>query len=274
MANDNKQTDVKQPSNKVFDLVQFLFDNKDNIKSWEETFEVLITLRKECDNLKPKTKFENDTKYLEKKRELETKEKNSQQIFEGKKIKEIVSKIEGFGFEFNNYKHEFQSITEHWYNNITDANEALEQLKRCRRNYLALPKNAVERLFYYVPNKLFFLSDLDYHLMGSTSDKGLFAKYIPAYEPNKYNGLASDLEPYLKGATGEIIESIIDDKRLPDGAEKPKWEKLTDAKRFGNYFGFTNEQLRDFFDNNIRSNNKPKGKDKIAPILQKYVDAK
>lgn len=276
MANDNKQTDVKQPSNKVFDLVQFLYDNKDKIKSWEGAFGGLIALRVECDNLKPKNKFEKSTKYLEKKRELETQEKNTQQIFEGDNFKEIVSKIEGFGFEFkyNTYKREFQSITEHWYNNITDANEALEQLKKCKRNYLALPKNAVERLFYYVPNKLFFLSDLDYHLMGSTSDKGLFARYLPADDLHKYNGLASDLEPYLKGATGEIIESIIDDKRLPDGAEKPKWKKLTDAVRFGKYFDFTNEQLRDLFDNNIRSNNKPKGKDKIAPILQKYVDAK
>lgn len=98
--------------------------------------------------------------------------------------------------------------------------------------------------------------------MGSASDKGLFAN-IPADELNKYNRLASDLEPYLKGATGEILESIIDDKRLPEGAEKPKWKKLTDAKRFGDYFGFTPKQLRDLFDNNIRSNNKPKGKIKL-----------
>ena len=187
MANNNKQTETMQPSNKVFVLVQFLYDNKEKIKSWEGAFENLITLKNECDNLKPKTKFENDTKYLEKKRELETQEKNAQQIFDSAEFKEIVSKIEGFGFELkhNPYKSFFSDITTHWYNNITDANEALEQLKRCRQNYLALPKEAVERLFYYVPNSLFFLSDLEYHLMGSASDKGLFAKYIPADELNK-----------------------------------------------------------------------------------------
>lgn len=91
---------------------------------------------------------------------METQEKNSQQIFDSAEFKEIVSKVEGFGFElkYNNYKSNksiFSDITTHWYNNITDANEALEQLKRCRQNYLALPKEAVERLFYYVPNRLF-----------------------------------------------------------------------------------------------------------------------
>lgn len=270
MANNNKQTETMQPSNKVFDLVQFLYDNKDNIKSWEETFEKLNTLRNECDNLKPKTKFENDTKYLEKKRELETKEKNSQQIFDSVIFKDFSLMVNNFSFQ------EFESITTHWGNNINDANEALKQIKRCRQNYLALPTEAIRLLFYHGTSYCDFLHHLEYHLMGSASDKGLFARYLPADDLHKYNGLASDLKPYLSGATDEIIESIIDDKRLPepDGAEKPKWKKLTDAKRFGNYFGFTNEQLRDLFDNDIRSNNKPKGDDKIAPILQKYVSAK
>lgn len=100
---------------------------------------------------------------------------------------------------------------------------------------------------------------------------GFFNQYI---QP-KYSGLSKALATYLEGATDEVIESIIDEHKLPQGAVKPKWKSNADGARFGKYVGLSYSQLRELFDNNVRANNLPKTngidrKNDIQYILMKY----
>lgn len=94
-------------------------------------------------------------------------------------------------------------------------------------------------------------------------------------------GITDDLKDYIEGATDGIIENIIKKKRLPDGAQKPKWiGSKADAHRFRLWIDTTEKPMIDCFDNLTTDNFKRSGATgdsfqyekagTIFDILQKY----
>lgn len=265
---------AEQPTNKVFELVDYLKQNKEKIENWEAVLKKHETLKNERNSLKPKNNLEDDTAYRAKEREFNQYQRHLQQ----KTFKEALSKFKtevmNFGLHipiYDSHQRKIKKEFTNWEKNINSHNRMQENAKltKCKANYYSLPHEAIDLLLKYLDNDLkFFYSDLQFVLTGDNSDDGMFKRY----GASKYKGIANDLSPYLSGATDEVIEFIIDLKTLPNGANKPKWKFKTDGWRFGKYVGLTNAELRGLFDNDIRGKNKAGAgtPDYITPILQKH----
>lgn len=262
--------------NKVFELIDYLFENIEKIKTYQKIFEKHDTLRTEIRNLEPKNELEDDTEYREKKKEL------NELITKWNEIKKPYSnKIDSFDFinKYNGrcFKDGFVSILTTWIKNITEngsaenKKDALKEIRDYRDKFEALQTDLITEFMRHL-GFYFLFDDLERILNGNSFDGvGFFNQYV---QP-KYSGLSKALQDYLEGANDEVIESIIDEHKLPQGAEKPKWKSNADGARFGKYVGLSYSQLRELFDNNIRANNLPKPnginrKNGIELILMKY----
>ena len=83
---------------------------------------------------------------------------------------------------------------------------------------------------------------------------------IRPLKPVKYPGLAEKLKPWISGADDWVLGEIITNKKLPDGAEKPKWEAgQADAFRMMDWLGMTYpaEFKACFSIRRLHKNNKP-----------------
>ncbi len=249
-------------TNKIFDLIDCLLKNRDTIERYSKVIERKRNLENEVYRLKPKNQLEDDSAYEAKKRELDNFVENSEKAFS--KIMSYSEKIESLSFKmtFGTYKNDLTDILIKWLNSVTDKDEAKKQLQDYRQKYKKLQSDKAQLFLTYL-NGLFF-SDLDFIL------KETFSTYLK----NPYEGISLELKLFLENGTDEIIERIIVDKELPPDAQKPKWKRNVDAVRFGRHLGLSNRQLRDLFDNDVRSKNEPPENDKndkIKPILQKYL---
>lgn len=265
---------AEHPTNKVFELVDYLKQNEQKIKSWEASIKKFKNISSEKYLLKPKNNLEDDTAYRAKEREFYQHQKNLQQPALKDALDKLKTDVINFGFNSSDngtYKNIIENEFDNWLININPHNREHENAKltKCKANFYSLPHEAIDVLFWYLGNSLnTFYSDLQLILMGNSSYDGMFKRY----GASKYKGIANDLSPYLSGATDEAIEFIIDFKTLPNGANKPKWKFKTDGWRFGKYVGLTNAELRGLFDNDIRGKNKAGAgtPDYITPILQKH----
>jgi hypothetical protein len=169
--------------------------------------------------LKPKSPLSDDTAYKNKINEL-------QKYIEGSHINDyidsICGKITEFGFvtQCGTYKNQIQDVIDGWLKDITDREEARDQLIECKRQFNELKSEKVWFVLMWIDAILF--DDLEYIL------KETFDKYLE----KKYKDLSDDLKSFLERFDADVIESIIDYKRLPDGAEKPIWKRQADAHVF------------------------------------------
>lgn len=263
-------------NNKVFELIDYLFNNIEKIKTYQKLMEKYDTLRTEIDNLKPKNELEDDTEYQKKKKEF------NEFITTWNKIKEPYSnKIDSFEiidkYDRGLFKNDLENILTTWIKNITEngsaenKKDALKEIRDYRDKFKALQTDLITEFMWHLGFSILF-SDLECILNGNSFDGvGFFNQYI---QP-KYSGLSKALQDYLEGATDDVIESIIDEHKLPQGAVKPKWKSNADGARFGKYVGLSYSQLRGLFDNDIRANNLPKTKgidsnNYIQPILMRF----
>lgn len=262
--------------NKVFELIDYLFENIEKIKTYQKLMEKYDTLRNEVDYLKPKNELEDDTEYQKKKKELDD------FLIRWKKIiKPYSNKIDSFEFidkyDRHLFKNDLDNILTTWIKNITEngsvenKKDALKEIRVYKDKFKVLQTDLITKFMWHLGFS-FLLDDLKCILNGNSFDGvGFFNQYI---QP-KYSGLSKELQPYLDGANDEVIESIIDEHKLPQGADKPKWKSNADGARFGKYVGLSYRQMRDLFDNNVRANNLPKTngidrKDVIQHILMRH----
>jgi len=261
-------------NNKVFELIDYLFENIEKIKTYQKLMEKYDTLNNEVDYLKPKNLLLDDTEYQKKKKEFD------EFCISWKKIiKPYSNKIDSFEiidkYDRGLFKNDLENILTTWIKNITEngsaenKRDALKEIRVYRDKFKALQTDLITKFMFHVGYSILF-SDLECILIGNSFDGiGFFNQYI---QP-KYSGLSKALEPYLEGATDDVIESIIDEHKLPQGADKPKWKRNADGARFGKYVGLENRQLRELFNNDIRTNNIPPDANRnneIRNILLRY----
>ena len=258
--------------NKVFELIDFLFENIEKIKTFQKFMEKYDTLNDEMKYLKPKNELLDDAEYQKKKKEFDD------FLITWNRIKKTYNdKINSFEFSKRySFKSEFESILNGWIENIIEKgdaeskNNALKEIRIYKSKFKALQTEIIRKFTWHLSFSTQF-DDLDYILNGSIihNDEGFFSKYI---QP-KYSGLSKALQGYLEGVNDEVIESIIDEHKLPQGADKPKWKRKADGARFGKYVGLENRQLRELFNNDIRTNNIPPDANRnseIRNILLRY----
>lgn len=248
-------------NNKVFELIDYLFERKGKIENYYKIVKKHKLSWRDAHSKKPKHKLADETEYKE---ALNTANEVSENL--NRISKQYHDKLNVLSFEhgYSSYKSQIKSIIEAWINDIgySQKNEAIELLKTYRIKFNELQ---TENIILFLEYCLFpfFFDDLSY-ILNETFDKYL--------EP-KYSGLSKALEPYLEGASDDVIESIIDEHKLPHGAVKPKWKRNADGARFGKYVGLENRQLRELFDNDIRTNNIPPDANRnneIRNILLRY----
>lgn len=269
---ETKETNkVSEPieTNKVFELIDYLIKNIENIKKYEKLMKQYDRLRDEMRYLEPANALEDDTKYKEKEKEFDV------LLVKWDEIKKPYNdKINSFEFNRYYFQKDLKSILNKWIKNIIEKEDAeikknaLNEIREYKDKFTMLQTDLIIKFMRHLN---FDFYDLDYVLNGSTiyDDVGFFSKYI---QP-KYSGLSKALQDYLKGANDEVIESIIDNKQLPHGATKPQWIKKADAVRFGKYVGLEYSQLRELFDNNVKANDKPNDIDnnnEIRNILSQH----
>lgn len=263
-------------NNKVFELIDYLFNNIEKIKTYQKLMEKYDTLNNEVDYLKPKNLLLDDTEYQKKKKEFDEFCIRWEKI-----IKPYSNKIDSFEiidkYDRGSFKNDLENILTTWIKNITEngsaenKKDALKEIRVYRDKFKALQTDLITKFMWYLGFSTLF-SGLECILIGNSFyGIGFFNQYI---QP-KYSGLSKALATYLEGATDEVIESIIDEHKLPQGAVKPKWKSNADGARFGKYVGLSYSQLRELFDNNVRANNLPKTngidrKNDIQYILMKY----
>ena len=254
-------------SNIIFEWVDFLYENKDRIERYDKTLNKIKALRNEAYSLKPKNAYLDDTAYKRKINE-------GQDYFENSWLrirKEYLDKFSELGFieKYGTYKNSLKSILDTWNSELSDKSIVRKQLTDCKKKYYQLQTDKI-RLFYEEFNNEFFKC-LDY-VLTATFDKVL---------GNKYQALADELKPYLEQYDANVIESIIDSKHLPYGAEKPIWRKQADAHAFRAYmewelkdinrlFRFRNRKSEIIDKTNHNTKSKEPNSDLLA-ILTKYI---
>ena len=221
-------------TNKVFQLVEYLYSERRELATYKRVIDKVRRLRNEVYSLKPKSPLSDDTLYNRKQKELD-------EYVACSKIHEFSekhrNKISELGFTLNSviYKSEFQNIITVWLNNITDKVEARKQLAECKRQYNELQTEEVQFVLKWISG--LFFDDLNY-ILKKTFDEHL---------GKKYNDLSNDLKPHLEHFDADVIESIIDYKRLPQGVEKPIWRRQADAHVFKECFNIDMKDLNKMF---------------------------
>lgn len=233
-------------TNKVFELVEYLYRERERIASYKKILEKKRRLNNEAYSLEPKSPLAEDTLYKQKLREYEEYvTKNKVDRF----LDEHRNKISELGFTLNsikttelgytihryNYRQQIQDIITVWLNNITDKVEARKQLAECKRQYNELQTEEVQFVLDWIDGEFFYVLNDE---LKETFDRHL---------GKKYNDLSSDLKPYLEHFDADVIESIIDYKRLPQGAEKPIWRRQADAHVFSKCFNIDIKEMNKMF---------------------------
>lgn len=76
-------------------------------------------------------------------------------------------------------------------------------------------------------------------------------KQIRIKENIEYKGIANNLSKYITDATDEVIASIIQNKKIPDGCKKPTWVKqrgsMAEAYRFSIWINGTESTMKQCF---------------------------
>lgn len=221
-------------TNKVFELVEYLYSERRELATYKRVIDKVNWLGNEACSLKPKSPLSDDALFNKKRKELDEYVANSKV---DKFIDNHRNKISELGFTLGSgiYKSEFQNIITAWLNNITDKVEARKQLAECKRQYNELRTEEVQFVLEWISGV--FFDDLNY-ILRETFDRHL---------GKKYNDLSNDLKPYLEHFDADVIESIIDYKRLPQGAEKPIWRRQADAHVFSKCFKIDMKEMNKMF---------------------------
>jgi hypothetical protein len=254
-------------TNKVFELVEFFYNKKAELANHYDVVNRCVSLRNEAYDLKPKSPLYDDTAYKAKTKEL-------REYGEGSHINDyidsICGKITEFGFvtQCGTYKNQIQDVIDGWLKDITDREEARDQLIECKRQFNELKSEKVWFVLMWIDAILF--DDLEY-ILKETFDNHLV---------KKYKALSTDLAPFLERFDADVIESIIDYKRLPAGAEKPIWKRQAYAHIFGDRLNIEVRNMNEMFlfrngngkiIDKLKHNTKSKNTNsKLADILSKY----
>ena len=227
-------------SNIIFEWVDFLYQNKSNIESYDKVIGKYRRLWSEAHSLKPKHPLSDDTAYQKKLKEAreQTEILKSLQKKYFKKYTELgFEKYAELGLDRPTIiqPYSFREILDEWVKKTTDKTKAREQLTDCKNKYNQLQTDNVQT---FLSLTFFFF----FEYMGRALNE-IFDKVLG----NKYQALADELEPYLEQYDANVIESIIDSKQLPYGAEKPIWRKQADAHVFKNYMKWGLKDINKLF---------------------------
>lgn len=263
-------------SNIIFEWVDFLYQNKSNIESYDKVIDKYRRLWSEAHSLEPKHPLSDDTAYQKKLKEAreQTERLKSLQKKYFKKYTELgFEKYAELGLDRPTITqtYSFREILDEWVKKSTDKTKAREQLTDCKNKYNQLQTDNVQT---FLALTFFFF----FEYMGRALNE-IFDKVLG----NKYQALANELEPYLEQYDANVIESIIDSKQLPYGTEKPIWRKQADAHKFRDYmdwelkdinklFRFRNskDEIIDKTTHGTKSKSKEPNSDLLA-ILTKYI---
>ena len=227
-------------SNIIFEWVDFLYQNKSNIESYDKVIGKYRRLWSEAHSLKPKHPLSDDTAYQKKLKEAreQTEILKSLQKKYFKKYTELgFEKYAELGLDRPTIiqPYSFREILDEWVKKTTDKTKAREQLTDCKNKYNQLQTDNVQT---FLSLTFFFF----FEYMGRALNE-IFDKVLD----KKYQALADELEPYLEQYDANVIESIIDSKQLPYGAEKPIWRKQADAHVFKNYMKWGLKDINKLF---------------------------
>lgn len=230
-----KETGV---SNTIFEWVNFLFENKSKIDTYDRVIAKHKRLWREAHSLKPKHPLLDDTAYQRKLKEAQ----EHSEVWE-KLSKPYLDKFIELGFveKYGSYKNSLQDILDKWVKYSTDNAISIEQLKECKKKYKHLQNGKVKSFIDY--NIIDFFDSLDVVL----------TEMFDTVLGNKYQALADDLEPYLeqhyKELNCQVLESIIEMKQLPIWVKyKPIWTKQAHAIAFLDYMGWKPNEVKGLFD--------------------------
>ena len=233
-------------TNKVFQLVEYLYNERSNLATYKKVAEKVRRLRNEVYSLKPKSPLSDDTLYNRKQKELdeyvacskihEFSEKHRNKISElGFTLNSIKTTELGYTLRWHSYRQEFKNVIDNWADNATDKDGARKQLTECKRQYNELQTEEVKFVLDWIDGEFFYVLNDE---LKETFDRHLDKKY-------KY--LSTELVPFLERYDADVIEGIIDYKRLPQGAEKPIWKRQADAHVFSKYFNIDIKEMNKMF---------------------------
>lgn len=221
-----------QPTNKVFELIDFLHSKKDAII--EGHYRVAYDYYKKKNlyhSLRPKHALADDTAYKEAFKDAENAQINYDNVLKTYKEKFYELDFEDRSF----YKGVLSSMFDVWEKNMTKKSEAINQLRECKDKFNDLQDEKV----------IYFLDRAYSPFFGDLCD--VLSEKFDFYLEPKYSGLSEALQPYLEGASDAVMESIIDERKLPQGADKPIWKHQTDAHRFRSVFNWELKDLNRVF---------------------------
>lgn len=266
-------------TNKVFELVEYLYSERRELATYKRVIDKVRRLRNEVYSLKPKSPLSDDTLYNRKQKELdeyvacskihEFSEKHRNKISElGFTLNSIKTTELGYTLRWHSYRQEFKNVIDNWADNATDKDGARKQLTECKRQYNELQTEEVKFVLDWIDGEFFYVLNDE---LKETFDRHL---------GKKYNDLSSDLKPYLERYDADVIESIIDYKRLPQGTEKPIWKRQADAHRFSKHFNIDTKDMNKMFlfrdsKGNLKDNLRPNSESKssnseFSNVLSKY----
>ncbi|MDD4439288.1 MAG: hypothetical protein PHS04_14835 [Tissierellia bacterium] len=266
-------------TNKVFELVEYLYSERRELATYKRVIDKVRRLRNEVDSLKPKSPLSDDTLYNRKQKELDEyvacskvdkfTDNHRNKISElGFTLNSIKTTELGYTIRWRSYRQEFKNVIDNWADNATDKVEARKQLAECKRQYNELQTEEVQFVLDWIGGEFFYVLNDE---LKETFDRHL---------GKKYNDLSSDLKPFLEHFDADVIESIIDYKRLPQGAEKPIWKRQADAHRFSKHFNIDTKDMNKMFlfrdsKGNLKDNLRPNSESKssnseFSDVLSKY----
>lgn len=233
-------------TNKVFQLVEYLHGERRGLATYKRVIDKVRSLRNEVDSLKPKSPLSDDTLYNRKQKELDEyvacskvdkfTDNHRNKISElGFTLNSIKTTELGYTIRWRSYRQEFKNVIDNWADNATDKVEARKQLAECKRQYNELQTEEVQFVLDWIGGEFFYVLNDE---LKETFDRHL---------GKKYNDLSNDLKPYLERFDADVIESIIDYKRLPQGAEKPIWRRQADAHVFSKCFKIDMKEMNKMF---------------------------
>ncbi len=268
-------TDVQnnvQPTNKIFELVDYLYSRIGDIeKKYSKFIPNLDIKRRELNELRKKTNHP-----LSDKRKLEEKEKDLDEHFEilNRIFQTFKDKFTELGFElrYGTYKNDVIETIYNWYDEFSYTEDAKIYLKEYKKKITRLKSDIVLPFISFVLPAS-FINDL-FEIMDNEFSNAL---------QSNFEGIATDLQAFFSNTTDDVIESIIEYKMLPSGAEKPIAKRQTYAVVFGDYCGIKQKDLSQFFRKEkdgkaidfVFTKSRPKKETKqtkeLKDILSKYI---
>lgn len=261
-----------QPTNKIFELVDYLYSRIDDIETkYSKVIPNLNIKRRELNELRKKTThpLSDKTTYNRKKEEFESHYKKLEPIFQT--FKDKFTEL-GFELRYGTYKNDVKETIYNWYDEFSNTEGAKIYLKDYKKKITRLKSDIVLPFISFVL-PAFFINDL-FEIMDNEFSNAL---------QSNFEGIATDLQAFFSNTTDDVIESIIEYKMLPSGAEKPIAKRETYAVVFGDSCGIKLKDLSQFFRKEIDgkaidfvfTKSRPKKETKqtkeLKDILSKYI---